>query len=178
MWNPFPVLVVTAHEADHDLFELFLGGVGYTVHHAWTLAEAIRILQEFSIVVVITERSLPDGSWIGVQVSSDLPCKPPLVIVFRDAGDATFWAQAFNLGAFDVLHRPLAETIVARAVNLANLRWSRAVEEHGAGAANPGMFPTVATLMIQGAAEPQPCIPVSSTGNGSRRNNQHEAARA
>lgn len=129
MQNPFAVLVVSANEEDHALFEVFLSSVGYILYHASTLAEAITILGQSPVPVIVTERTLPDGSWIGVRVSSGSPCNPPLVIVFSDPGDATFWAQAFNLGAFDVLYRPRAETIVAGAVNLANLRWSRAFEE-------------------------------------------------
>jgi DNA-binding NtrC family response regulator len=128
MRNPFPVLVVSSMKEDHAVFDVFIGGVGYTVHHASTLADAISILGKSQIAVVVTERTLPDGSWVGVLAKSNSPSNSPLVIVFTDPVDATFWAQAFNLGAFDFLHPPLAEAIVARAVTLANLRWSRTVE--------------------------------------------------
>jgi DNA-binding response OmpR family regulator len=176
MRNPFPVLMASSNEEDHALFEIFLSGVGYTVHHAWTLADALSILGESRVAVVITERTLPDGSWVGVQVSSESPCNPPLVIVFSDPGDATFWAQAFNLGAFDVLHRPLDETIVARAVNLANLRWSRTVEAADARSTNPCRFPRAAPLMY--VAQPHPYTQVSSTTNGLGRGMQRASSRA
>ena len=175
MQNPFPVLVVSANEEDHKVFDVFLSRVGYTLHHASTLAAAISILQELPVPVIVTERTLPDGSWIGFQVSSDSPCHPPLVIVFSDPGDATFWAQAFNLGAFDVVHRPLTETIVARAINLAHLRWARAIEESDARSANRFTSGRAAPLM---QVAPPPSLPshVSTPAKGYRRSGQRAAA--
>ncbi len=147
MRNPFPVLVVSSMEEDHAVFDVFIGGVGYTVHHASTLADAISILGKSQVAVVVTERTLPDGSWVGVLANSNSPSNSPLVIVFTDPVDATFWAQAFNLGAFDFLHPPLAEAIVARAITLASLRWSRTVREVDTQSANSSPSVVAAPLI-------------------------------
>ena len=171
--DPFPVLVVSSMEEDHAVFDVFIGGVGYTVHHASTLADAISILGKSQVAVVVTERTLPDGSWVGVLANCNLPFNSPLVIVFTDPVDATFWAQAFNLGAFDFLHPPLAEAIVARAVTLANLRWSRMVELSRRPVRKPS--PSVGAAPLMHVPYPQR-MDVSRTANGSRPGEQRASA--
>ena len=173
MRSPFPVLVVSSLEEDHAVFDVFIGGVGYTVHHASTLADAISILGKSQIAVVVTERTLPDGSWVGVLANSNSPSNSPLVIVFTDPVDATFWAQAFNLGAFDFLHPPLAEAIVARAVTLANLRWSRTVEQVDVRSANSS--PSVGAALLMHLPYPQR-MDESRTAKGSRKGKQRANA--
>lgn len=135
--NPLPVLVVSSRQEDHVLFEVFLSGTGYALHHALTLAEALTALERHPVRVIVTERTLTDGSWVDVHPPLGSALEPPLVIVFSDPEDAASWAHAFNVGAFDVLSRPLVEKIVEGSVTLANLRWSRSAERHSARAENP-----------------------------------------
>jgi DNA-binding NtrC family response regulator len=131
--NPLPVLVVSSLQEDHELFNVFLGSAAYSLHHAFTLADAVATLEKCPIHVMVTERTLPDGCWVDIQSPS---LKPPLVIVFSDPEDASSWAQAFNVGAFDMFYRPLVEKIVEGSVSLASVRWSRMAELSSAPAEN------------------------------------------
>lgn len=44
---------------------------------------------------------------------------PPLLIVISRLADEHLWAEALNLGAYDVLAKPLNHTEIVRVLNLA-----------------------------------------------------------
>jgi len=48
---------------------------------------------------------------------------PPLVIVTSRLADEQLWAEALNLGAYDVLAKPYDRTEVTRVVSSAWRRW-------------------------------------------------------
>jgi FixJ family two-component response regulator len=52
---------------------------------------------------------------------------PPLLIVTSRLADARLWAEALNLGAYDVLAKPFDATQVIRIVGLA---WQHWLERH------------------------------------------------
>jgi len=49
--------------------------------------------------------------------------QPPCVIVTSRLADEYLWAEALNLGAYDVLARPFDPADVVRSVNLARVHW-------------------------------------------------------
>ena len=74
--------------------------------------------------VVICERDLPFGSWKDLlQEIQTLP-DPPLLIVTSRLADEGLWAEALNLGAYDVLAKPFDRKEVTRVVSLAWRWWS------------------------------------------------------
>jgi DNA-binding response OmpR family regulator len=88
-----------------------------TLHSAWAL------LREESIPIVLCECDLKPGTWRELleQVSA-LPAPPFLIVTSRRA-DERLWAEALNLGAYDVLAKPYDQTEVTRVVSLAWLHW-------------------------------------------------------
>ena len=48
---------------------------------------------------------------------------PPLLIVTSRLADERLWAEALNLGAWDVLARPFDEDEVSRIVSVAGQHW-------------------------------------------------------
>ena len=48
---------------------------------------------------------------------------PPFLIVASRLADERLWAEALNLGAYDVLAKPFDSTEVTRIVGMAWLRW-------------------------------------------------------
>jgi DNA-binding response OmpR family regulator len=66
--------------------------------------------------VVITEKELPDWNWKGVLVDlRRLESPPQLIVTSRDA-DERLWAEALNVGAYDVLAQPFNRDEVERVI--------------------------------------------------------------
>jgi DNA-binding NtrC family response regulator len=83
--------------------------------------------------VILTEADLRDGGWLDVlQLAREIP-QEPKVIVTDPQADARFWAEALNLGAYDLLAQPFYEPEVRRILYNACTRSSALV--HHAGAA-------------------------------------------
>ncbi len=56
--------------------------------------------------VVVCERDLSPGSWKDLLEQTVLLPDPPLLIVTSKFADERLWAEALNLGAYDVLAKP------------------------------------------------------------------------
>jgi len=78
------------------------------LHHARTR------LQRDDYGVVLTEAALPDGNWQEVLLLAR--GRPPglEVIVTDPHADARLWAEALNLGVYDLLAQPFYEPEVRR----------------------------------------------------------------
>jgi DNA-binding NtrC family response regulator len=82
--------------------------------HAPTLQQARTRLHQNDYDVILTEATLPDGRWLDVlHLAREYP-KDVEVIVTDPHADAHFWAEALNLGAYDLLAQPFYEPEVRR----------------------------------------------------------------
>jgi DNA-binding NtrC family response regulator len=82
--------------------------------HVPTLRRARTRLEVGSYDVVLTESSLSDGGWLDVlHMVRESPQEPEVIVTDRVA-DAQFWAEALNLGAYDLLAQPFYEPEVRR----------------------------------------------------------------
>jgi DNA-binding NtrC family response regulator len=94
-------------------------------HHEWTLqvtgslSSASALLKDERTSLVITERNLADGDWKDVLDAIHILRRRPLLIVISGQADNHLWAQALNLGAYDVLAKPLDQTETLRALTSA-----------------------------------------------------------
>jgi len=80
-------------------------------------------LQKSRFPIVVTERDLSPGSWKDLlDHSAGLPM-PPLLIVTSRMADERLWAEALNLGAWDVLAKPFDAQEVCRVVEGAWRSW-------------------------------------------------------
>jgi DNA-binding NtrC family response regulator len=75
------------------------------------------------IGVVICERNLSPGSWIDVLEEVGLLQNAPSLIVTSRLADDRLWAEALNLGAYDVLAKPFERLELVRSVSSAWLHW-------------------------------------------------------
>ena len=102
-----------------------------------TLASALAALRKVRVPVVVCESDLRPGTWREVlEQLRNLP-DPPLLIVTSRFADERLWAEALNLGAYDVLAQPFDGMEVSRIVNLARLRWEGRHRISGAGPLTP-----------------------------------------
>ena len=108
-------LVISPITEDHPTLQGILqrreqiktGNQTLTIRFRSTLAAAVYALKECQFDVVVCERDLSPGSWKEVlEEIFNLPDPPPLIVISQLA-DARLWAEALNLGAFDVLAKPL-----------------------------------------------------------------------
>jgi DNA-binding response OmpR family regulator len=93
------------------------------MHRASTLADSTQLLQRHSIGVIVCDRDLPPHSWKDLLLEVAALPKPPLIIVTSRHADDYLWAEALNLGAYDVLPKPFDAAEVRRTVRIAALHW-------------------------------------------------------
>ena len=95
--------------------------------HVPDLRQARAKLRRRPYGVILTEAGLPDGSWLDILSLARNMAPGPEVIVTDPHADARFWAEALNLGAYDLLAQPFYESEVRRILYNA---CSRIVPEH------------------------------------------------
>jgi DNA-binding response OmpR family regulator len=94
----------------------------------FTLASAFSILQETPVAILLCDSDLCPGAWREMLDHISLLSDPPLLIVTGRLADERLWAEALNLGAYDVLSKPYDSAEVSRIIGLAWLHW---LERHG-----------------------------------------------
>ena len=93
--------------------------VRWETREAYSCREATAALAEERPDVILCEANLPDDNW--KDLLEDLLRRlnaPPLIVTSRLA-DKYLWAEALNLGAYDVLVKPFDGEEVFRVVGFA-----------------------------------------------------------
>jgi len=91
-----------------------LGSLPVALEHVENYQQARTLLQQCDYDVLLTEAILPDAGWLDVlQLARELPGDPEVIVTDPHA-DARFWAEALNLGAYDVLTQPFYAPEVRR----------------------------------------------------------------
>jgi DNA-binding NtrC family response regulator len=101
------------HEDARDLTRMLLD-LPVILDHARSLRHARSKLQRGNYAVVLTEAALPDGTWLDVLDLAREGSGPLEVIVTDPQADAHLWAEALNLGAYDLLAQPFYQPEVRR----------------------------------------------------------------
>jgi len=121
------VLSVSPNEADCAPLERILNS-GWTVIASSTVASALSVLREIPIPIVICDCDASLGSWSGMLDQISFLPDPPLFIVTSRLADERLWAEALNLGAWDVLAKPFDADEAIRIVGIAAQHWQ---DRHG-----------------------------------------------
>ena len=104
------------HEDARRLSQMLLASSLF-LDHVETLLQARAKLQQDDYEVVLTEAALPDGNWLDALHLARESAHEPEVIVTDPLADTSFWAEALNLGAYDLLAQPFYEPEVRRILN-------------------------------------------------------------
>jgi DNA-binding NtrC family response regulator len=108
------ILYVSAHPEDAYALSEMLQSLPLLLDHAESLQQARARLQKEDYDVVLTEAALSDGNWLDVlHLVRESPKEPQVIVTDRQA-DARFWAEALNLGAYDLLAQPFYPPEVQR----------------------------------------------------------------
>ena len=117
------VLSVSPQAEDHFSLQAILNHSKWELYKADGLASARGILCRREIGVVICGRDLSPGTWIDMLEELRLLRDAPPLIVTAQLADEKLWAEALNLGAYDVLTKPFEHSELVRSVSLAWLHW-------------------------------------------------------
>jgi DNA-binding NtrC family response regulator len=100
----------------------------WTVIAGANVASALSVLREISVPIVICDCEIAPGTWREMLDHISLLPDPPLFIVSSRLADERLWAEALNLGAWDVLAKPFDNDEVTRVVSVAWQHWQ---DRHG-----------------------------------------------
>jgi DNA-binding response OmpR family regulator len=121
------VLSVSPNDEDCASLERIFKS-GWTVMASTTVASALSVLREIPIPIVICDCDVSSGSWKEMLDHISLLPDPPLLIVTSRLADERLWAEALNLGAWDVLAKPFDANEVIRIAGIAGQHWQ---DRHG-----------------------------------------------
>jgi DNA-binding response OmpR family regulator len=125
------VLLVSPDEEDFRRLTEILSDTGATslpgteclALRCGTAKSALAELRKNHFPILVCECDLAPNSWrVLIQEFAQLP-EPPLLIVTSRLADERLWAEALNLGAWDVLSKPLDTREAGRALVTAWLHW-------------------------------------------------------
>jgi len=127
------VLSVSPLDADHLSLKAIIGHSPLMLFEARDLVSAQALLRQNDIAVVVCERDLLPGTWVDMlEHIQALPNAPSLIVASRLA-DESLWAEALNLGAWDVFGKPFDRSEVIRSVQSGCQRWHDRTPPHQPG---------------------------------------------
>jgi len=112
-------LLVGAYDKDRQLVKDIFRTSGWRLFEAQDRGRSLRCLCRHPIHVVIAETDVPDWHW--KKVLNDLLGleRPPQLIITSRNADDRLWAEALNVGVYDVLAQPFDRNEVVRVVESA-----------------------------------------------------------
>ena len=114
------VLFVSPFPQDAHSLSQMLDNVPLHLVHVLNLKEAASMLKYGNFQVVLTEATLEDGTWLDVlRIARSSNAK---LVVTHPWADARFWAEAINMGAYDLLAQPFFGSEVRRVLASASGR--------------------------------------------------------
>ena len=124
------VLIVSPYEPDLILLSNLISHSAWSCRSARTMDEARSILTTNDLHVVLCEADIPGGGWESVlDHASSTRNKPELIVLARNP-DEKLWATVLNLGAWDLLPKPVYGKDLYRTVHHAFRHWSEKSRPH------------------------------------------------
>jgi len=117
------VLSLSPLEDDHASLQAIVGHSKWVMFKADRLQDARNFLRRHDISVVVCEKDLRPEKWTDVLGQINELLYPPSLIVTSRLADERLWAEALNLGAWDVLAKPFDRSEVLRSVKAAWQHW-------------------------------------------------------
>ena len=115
------ILSISANEDDHSTLQRHIGLSRWTMDEARDLSEARALLSRKSdISVIVCDCDTLPRAWVAILDDLvEMPAPPSLILTSRLADDR-LWAEALNLGAWDVLAKPLDRSEALRSLRYAS----------------------------------------------------------
>jgi DNA-binding NtrC family response regulator len=108
------ILFISGHREDARSLSRMLQNLPLVLEHVGSLHDARTKLRTEEYDVILTEANLHDGGWMDVlHLARECP-REVEVIVTDPQADARLWAEALNMGAYDLLAQPFYQPEVSR----------------------------------------------------------------
>jgi DNA-binding NtrC family response regulator len=108
------ILFIPGHREDARTLSRMLQNLPLVVEHVGSLQLARTMLRQGEYAVILTEATLPDGGWMDVlHLARECPLEVEVIVTDPQA-DARLWAEALNMGAYDLLAQPYYQPEVSR----------------------------------------------------------------
>jgi DNA-binding NtrC family response regulator len=120
-------LLVSPYEQDRIALDQIFWQEKWELAAVASLDSALTFLSHTTVPLVICERELPGFTWKDVLSRTSALGHAPNVVVISSDVDEHLWAEVLNLGAHDLLAKPLSEAEVRWVVGHAFAKWQ--VEE-------------------------------------------------
>jgi len=121
--EPLTVLCLSPIDEDHMCLQTIIGHTKWKMFSARDLPTALALIRKHHIAVVLCERELQKETWFDLIENVNTIPESPSVIVASRMADEHLWAEALNVGAWDVLAKPFDKVEVIRSVQAAWQRW-------------------------------------------------------
>jgi len=118
------VLTVSPFESDLILLSNLISHSAWSHRCARSVQDACAILNSEEIHVVLCDVELPDGDWRTVLEFATEIAVPPELVVLSRVPDERLWATVLNVGAWDVLTKPINPKEFYRTVHHAFRNWA------------------------------------------------------
>ena len=125
--NSVSALLVGSFEHDRQLVRDVFQNSGWRLFESQDRRHALSYLAKHPIQVVVTETEIPGWNWKRVLDDLRKMAHPPQLIVTSRHADDRLWAEALNVGAFDVLPQPFERFDVQRAIESARRHFAPGV---------------------------------------------------
>jgi DNA-binding NtrC family response regulator len=103
---------------------ILFGDSKWTLRPCATVESAMAALSQARIPIVVAERDLAPGSWRDILENVLSLPDPPMLIVTSRLADDYLWAEALNLGAYNVLAKPFDASEVVHVISSAWRHWN------------------------------------------------------
>lgn len=123
--EPASVLLASSDADDHRVLPQILSHINWRWHTSGGCQEALALLNDRVITVLLCERDQTDGCWRDLLEGIATLAAPPSLIVCSRLADDHLWAEVLNLGGYDVLVKPFDQQEVLRVAFLAWCNWQR-----------------------------------------------------
>lgn len=108
------VLILTGANDTRSVLSRIFSNNGWKVQAGSGRADAARSLSDAPASLIVTDSTLPDGSWMDILALAEAVSPEVQVVVTDPHADEALWAEVLYHGAFDVLAQPLEENEVVR----------------------------------------------------------------
>ncbi len=121
--QPVEIVSVSLSDEDHSALERCLDW-RWVLHRAFGPEEGIALVRRRRRTpVAVCEADAQPAAWKTMLAQLASLQDPPLLIVSSHNPNAQLWAEALNLGAYDVLAKPYDRAEVSRVLHSAWARW-------------------------------------------------------
>jgi len=122
---PVSALLVGEYAAERPLVHDVFQKCGWRLLEARDRGRALESLVCNPVQVVITESDLPKWDWRRALEDLGRLALPPQLVVTSRTADEHLWAEVLNMGAYDVLTRPLDGEELERVVAAASRQFAQ-----------------------------------------------------